>query len=157
MEQYNALENFVQRYFDPNNNLRIELSPYSYRATFENLLNGTTQTKMVNVAANADFVFNAVRYRCVTAADGVIAEPLVDILLTDAGSQEQLMVESQPLNLIAGVPTLANDSALWPYPRIISGRSQLNVQASNVSDILSTPVDYDRLVIVFSGVLVRTF
>lgn len=156
-DNYNAVENFVRRYYDPDGTNRVEIQPYAYPVTFADLLQGESQTATISVAANADFVATNVRFRAVDAAQGIENNPLIDLLLTDAGSQQQLMASRVPITTAAGVIVQANDAGVLPYPRIISGRSQLIVQVFNTSDVLSTPVDYVSLSVVLAGVLVRQF
>lgn len=156
-DNYNSVENFVRRYYDPDGTNRVEIQPYAYPVTFADLLQGESQTATISVAANADFVATNVRFRAVDAAQGIENNPLIDLLLTDAGSQQQLMASRVPITTAAGVIVQANDAGVLPYPRIISGRSQLIVQVFNTSDVLNTPVDYVSLSVVLAGVLVRQF
>lgn len=156
-DNYNSVENFVRRYYDPDGTNRVEIQPYAYPVTFAALLHGESQTATISVAANADFVATNVRFRAVDAAQGIENNPLIDLLLTDAGSQQQLMASRVPITTAAGVIVQANDAGVLPYPRIISGRSQLIVQVFNTSDVLNTPVNYVSLSVVLAGVLVRQF
>jgi hypothetical protein len=156
-DQLSAIEGFVGRNYDPNGNKTITIQPYAYTVVFEDLAAGGSGNKNIQIAANADFVLVAPRSFTVIADSGYVADPLVKVLLTDAGSQEQLMSEAISITSYFGQPQRANDTGVLPYPRIISGRSQLNVQVTNYSDILTSSVAYKRLQLDFVGVLVRGF
>lgn len=156
-DNYNAVENFVRRYYDPSGTVKTEIQPYAYPVSFTDLLQGTSQTGTIQVAANADFVVTNIRFRAVETNDGIANNPLIDLLLTDAGSQQQLTADRVPITTAAGVIVQANDAGVLPYPRIISGRSQVLVQVFNVSDLLASPLDYIQVTVSLAGVLVRQF
>jgi len=163
VDNFNAIEAFVRRVYnpsgDPTLDAKISIQPYAYRAAFADLLNGTSPQQVIQIAANADFVLTSPRYRAVV--DNVVdntqldAPPLVRILLTDTGSQEQLMSEAVDLTTYFGHIRTAQFEI--QYPRIISGRSGMSVQVTNYSNILTTPQDYKLLELTFAGVLVRGF
>jgi hypothetical protein len=158
-DEYSAIEAFVQRYyFNPQKpNAIISIQPYAYPITFSDLASAAQDTKTVQVAANADFVLTNPRMIVTTAANGVIQSPLIDFLLTDTGSQEQLMADFIPVTSFFTQPQFAQGADALPYPRIISGRSGMLMQVVNVSDQLAAPVTYKKAKFEFCGVLVRGF
>jgi hypothetical protein len=169
VDNYNAIEAFVRRVYnpdgDPGRDARITIQPYAYQVAFDDLgaTSGALQVGVINIAANADFVLTDPRFQAIVDVASLttpfpscdIAAPLIDVLLTDSGSQEQLMAEEVP------VPTyfahIASAAPTFMYPRVISGRSQLTVQVRNTSAILTEDIDYLKLRLVFAGVLVRGF
>jgi hypothetical protein len=70
------------------------LTPYGYNLTFSSLAAGATATQTLNIAANADFIALVVHHRAnvAAAAQNVSTKsaPLVRMLVTDSGSNEQL-------------------------------------------------------------------
>jgi hypothetical protein len=162
VDNYNAIEAYVRRVYNPSGNpaidQRIIIEPYAYPVNFLDLTAGTPQQTTMQIAANADFVLTDPRYQAVRDVDALtldpdVAAPLVSILLTDSGSQQQLMSTATAL------PTyfahIASAAPKFMYPRIISGRSGLTIQAFNTSDVLTTPVVYPLVSLTFAGVLVR--
>ena len=140
----------------------ITLVPYAFKAQFGALASGATLTSNINIIANADFVLTDIRYQALAdlnpATSGLspdVLAPYIDLLITDGGSQEQLMQEAQPLASFAS--HLSTEQSVYPYPRIIGGRSSLIVQVTNVSNVLANPQPYVRTVITFAGALVRGY
>lgn len=155
-DNYNAIEALVRRWYGP----RCFIQPYAYPLTFTDLTQGVPQTQSVNNAANSDFILTDPRYQVIrdvdpTSLDPDVPAPLINVLLTDSGSQEQLMSEAVPL------PTyfahIASAAPHFMYPRVIAGRSQLTCQIQNTSGDLASPIVYPKVVLTFAGVLVRTF
>ena len=157
VDNYNAIEAFVRRVYNPDGRYNIQISPYSYLARFDDLANGATAQQNIQIAANADFVVTNPRMTAFLAASGIVQTPMLSLLITDTGSQEQLMSEAVPAVTYCGQPEYANESSILPYPRIISGRSAVAVNVTNFSDLASSPVTYKRVWIVLAGVLVRGF
>lgn len=160
VDNFNAIEAFVRRVYnpggDPNLDAKIVLQPYAYVLNFDDLAAGATANKTLNVAANADFVLTSPRYQAVVnTAGGEDVSPMINILLTDTGSQERL--SDQAVNLASYFWHPRTAAGELTYPRIISGRSGLSVEVSNYSDIMTATIAYKRLELTFAGVLVRGF
>ena len=160
VDSYNAIEAFVRRVYnpsgDPTLDAKLSIQPYAYRIGFADVAAAAAPQAVVNIAANADFVLVAPRYHAIIdAATGWDATPMIRVLLTDTGSQEQLMSEAVDLESYFGHPSTAEFRLT--YPRIISGRSGLSVQILNYSNILAAPVAYKLVELTFAGVLVRGF
>lgn len=129
------------------------ITPYAYTVTFSSLAPAATSSSVINVAANADFVvteFHA-RANVALAAQTIsnMTAPLVRILVTDSGSNEQFTQAAVDLVTYA---TFGNYSNELPYPRIVSGRSTLTIQLTNYSASETYNID-----IVAMGVLVRAY
>lgn len=164
IDNYNAVEAFVRRMYNPDGNpvidQRLTIQPYAYPVTFTKLTAGTPQSNVIRIAANADFVLTDPRFQVVRDVDAStldpdVAAPLVSILLTDTGSQEQLMAEAVPLSTYCA--HIASAAPFFMYPRCISGVSGVTVQVANTSDILTTRIVYPAVHIVLAGVLVRGY
>lgn len=103
---------------------------FSYPVTFNTLVNGTPQTQNLPIDAGSDFYMTAIEYlatdsastAAVTTSTRVI--PLVTILLTDSGSNRQLMQNPVLLDSIAG-------SGAWPHrlihPRLFLRNSNIQI------------------------------
>lgn len=129
------------------------LVPYGYNLTFTGLAAGTSATQTLNVAANADFIITNVHHRANVAAAGqnvsTKVAPLVRMLVTDSGSNEQFTNSAVDLE---NYSTNGNIINLLPYPRIVSGRSTLTVQLTSYEASQTLGID-----IFFEGVLVRAY
>jgi hypothetical protein len=129
------------------------LTPYGYNLTFSSLAAGATATQTLNIAANADFIALVIHHRAnvAAAAQNVSTKsaPLVRMLVTDSGSNEQFTNSAVDLE---NYSTNGNIINTLPYPRIISGRSTLTVTLSSFEASQTLNVD-----VFFEGVLVRAF
>lgn len=165
VDNYNAVEAFVRRVYnpggDPNLDAKITLQPYAYVARAFELSSVTPVNLTIENAANADFVLTSPRYRAVIDnADATLVQTdpvaMCRVLLTDAGSQQSLMVEAVDISQYFGQINKAGYDLM--YPRIISGRSALSISLQNYSgQILSDPIEYAMVELIFAGVLVRGF
>lgn len=129
------------------------ITPYAYTVTFSSLAPAATSSQVINIAANADFIateFHA-RANVALAAQTIsnMTAPLVRILVTDSGSNEQFTQSAVDIVTYATFGNYANE---LPYPRIVSGRSTLTVQLTNYSGSETYNID-----IVATGVLVRAY
>jgi len=129
------------------------LTPYGYNLTFSSLTAGASASQTLNVTANADFIMVGLHHRATVggAAQNVSTKsaPLARVLITDSGSNEQFTNAAVDLE---NYSTNGNIINLFPYPRIISGRSTLTVQLTSYEASQTLNVD-----IFFEGVLVRAY
>jgi hypothetical protein len=129
------------------------LTPYGYNLTFSGLAAGASATQTLNIAANADFIALVVHHRAnvAAAAQNVSTKtaPLVRMLVTDSGSNEQFTNSAVDLE---NYSTNGNIINTLPYPRIISGRSTLTVTLTNFDAASTYNID-----VFFEGVLVRAY
>ena len=129
------------------------LTPYGYNLTFSSLAAGATATQTLNIAANADFIALVVHHRAnvAAAAQNVSTKsaPLVRMLVTDSGSNEQFTNSAVDLENYSTNGNIINTLC---YPRIISGRSTLTVTLSSFEASQTLNVD-----VFFEGVLVRAY
>lgn len=129
------------------------ITPYAYTVTFSSLAPAATSSSVINVAANADFIVTEFHARAnVSLAAQTISNmtaPLVRILVTDSGSNEQFTQAAVDIVTYATFGNYANE---LPYPRIVSGRSTLTVQLTNYSASETYNID-----VVAMGVLVRAY
>ncbi len=129
------------------------LVPYGYNLTFSSLAAAASSTATVNIAANADFIMTGLHHRAnVAAAAQTVSNktaPLVRILVTDSGSNEQFTNSAVDLE---NYSTNGNIINKFDYPRIVSGRSTLTVQLTSYEASQTLNVD-----IFFEGVLVRAY
>lgn len=147
------LESYVSRFYQGR---PLLITPYAYNLTFTptQLAAGATTSRVINIAANADFVATEFAYH---AASGTPASqttanediPFIRMLVTDSGSNEQFT------NAAVDINTYASREAFLrplPYPRIVSGRSTLTVQLTNYSSTVPYSLD-----LTLNGVLVRAY
>jgi hypothetical protein len=129
------------------------LTPYGYNLTFSSLAAGASATQTLNIAANADFIALVIHHRANVAAAGQTVSnktaPLVRMLVTDSGSNEQFTNSAVDLESYS---TNGNIINTLPYPRIVSGRSTLTVTLSSFEASQTLNVD-----VFFEGVLVRAY
>jgi hypothetical protein len=145
------LEAFANRFYKGRSLL---MTPYGYTTGFPGLAQGVVATNILNIAANADFMLLAVNHRAqIGAAQTVSAKtaPFVRLLITDSGSNEQYTAQAVDLENYSqngiGAHTL-------PYPRIVSGRSTLTIQATNYAPTAET---YTTLDVFLEGLLIRAY
>lgn len=131
---------------------KVNIQPYAYRVPFANLTAGQTQTSVLNANANSDFILLSARYRAAISDVLENVNPLVRVLLTDTGSSVQLSDQQVDIStMFANYGESGNPD--FVYPRIIAGRSALQVQVSNYSPALI----YRTLELTFMGVLVQGY
>jgi hypothetical protein len=148
------LEQFASRFYGGR---PLLLVPYAYNLSFTTLTFGTTQSAVVNITANADFILTQFHHRA--SVDLAVAQtannkscPYVRILVTDSGTNEQFTNAAVDLE---NYSTNANIVNLLDYPRIVSGRSTLTVQVTNYGTAAATTLA--NLDIMLNGVLVRAY
>lgn len=129
---------------------KINIQPYTYRVGFAGLGAGTTQNGTLNAQATSDFILLNPYYRASVDDASPDVTPLARVLITDAGSSNQYMDQAVDLTTFFGKPGDAEYSL--QYPRIISGRSALQIQLSNYSAALTYNVELS-----FAGVLVQAY
>lgn len=145
VDNYNAIEAFVRRIYnpdgDPNVDRTLVIQPYAYTVEAELTLAGSPSSEVIQIAANADFVLTDLTFTAFdTLTPAADITPAVLLTLTDIGSQQPLTSEAIMLPTLA---VKASGSARnYVYPRIISGRSGLQVQMQNVSGTVSLDLDY---------------
>lgn len=143
------IESFVQRFYG---NQRMLITPFGYPVTFAALAQNATATAIVNIAANADFLFLAIRHRAqIGAAQTIntITAPFVRMLLSDSGTNEQYT--NGAVDLVNQSTEGLYDHQLM-YPRLISGRSALTMQVTNYAPTAET---YTTLDVFLEGCLLR--
>lgn len=144
-----AIEQFLARFYGDK---RLLITPFGYTATFLALAQNGVATTTINIAANADFLLIGCRHRAQIGAAQTISTktaPFVRIQITDSGSNEQYTNGAVDLeNYSTNTPYENN----LPYPRIISGRSALIVQATNYAPTAET---YTSIDLFLEGCLIR--
>lgn len=156
VDNYNAVEAFVRRVYNPNGDPEIDrnliIQPYAYQVDATLTAAGSPSSEVIQVAANADFILTDLTYFAEdTTNDAQDVTPMILLTMSDLGSQQPLTSEAVLL------PTLAvkasGSNRRYVYPRIISGRSGLQVQMSNNSTALGDATDY-IIFLTFIGVQV---
>jgi hypothetical protein len=134
----------------------IQLTPYAYSLTFTALAQAGVQTQPLNIQANSDFILTEIAVRpnigAVQTAT-TTSEPFIRLLISDSGTNEQFTASPADVNLYASVPGINRSGLSLPYPRLLTGRSSLTVQASNYAPAAET-YSFDVL---FIGVLARIY
>jgi hypothetical protein len=144
------IENFAARFYQGRGLL---LTPYAYNTNFAALAQGATASNVINIAANADFIVTGLHHRANTGSAQNISTktaPFVRVLLTDTGSNEQFTAQAVDLENYSTNGNIVNQ---LPYPRILSGRSSVTVQATSYAPTAETY----NLDIMLEGVLVRAY
>ncbi len=144
------IEAFASRFYQGR---ALLITPYAYTVTFSALLAGATASQVINIAANADFMALMFHHRAnVAAAAQTVSNktaPLVRILVTDSGSNEQFTSAAVDIENYSTNGNIVND---LPYPRIVSGRSTLTVQLTSYEASQTLNIDVS-----IEGVLVRAY
>lgn len=146
------IQEFVSQFYGADQ--RCLITPYGYNTTFSALTQNTQQSNIINIAANGDFILLGVNHRAqIGAAQNVgnKTAPFIRLLIIDSGSSEQFTASAVDLE---NYSTNGNVSNLLPFPRIVSGKSTLTIQATNYAPTAET---YTTLDIFLSGVLVRPY
>lgn len=122
------IESFCARYYQGR---KLSIIPYAYNISITGLAQGQTQTQTLTMQANADFIALQFHHRAsIGAAQNVSTKtaPYIRMLVIDTGSNNQFT--SAPVDL-ENYSTNGNIVNELPYPRIISGRSALQLQITN--------------------------
>lgn len=162
------LHAFIENsYADADANLAVPpkrvIVPKKYTVTFgtlptTGLAAGATASQTLQIGANGDFFLTRMSFSGNLAALTALTNntaiiPQWRIQITDSGSDEQFFNGPVDLSSAAnnayGFPCDFRDE---PYPRIIAGRSTLNIQVTSYETAAAYFVDF-----VFHGVLVKTF
>jgi hypothetical protein len=116
---------------------------FSYPVTFTSLATaGTPQSTNITIDAGSDFYLTAITYLATSTATAVLTAstriiPLITLLLTDSGSNRQLMQNAVPLDTIAG-------NGEWPHrlimPRLFLRNSNIQIVAANYDTVNTTSV-----------------
>lgn len=149
MQSYAQIEAYASKFYQGR---PLLLLPYGYNLTFSALAAAGTASQTINIAANADFIFTGLHHRANVAAAGQTVQtktaPLVRVLITDSGSNEQFTNSAVDLENYS-----SNDFIIsMDYPRIVSGRSTLTVQVTNYDAAQTYNLD-----LFFRGVLVKAY
>jgi len=131
---------------------KLQIVPYGLTTAFAALAQNATLTNVINVNANADFIMLAIRHRsqiggAQTFATGTV--PFIRILITDTGTGEQYTNSAVDLQ---NYSVNGQFTRQLPYPRWISGRTALSLQATNYAPTAET---YTTTDVYLDGVLVR--
>lgn len=134
---------------------KLLVTPDGYNVSFTTVAIGATSTQQINISAVADFVLLGISHRLVLAVSGQTVSnkpaPIGRILITDSGSNEQLT--KQPVDL-ENYSENGNVDKMLPYPRVIAGRSSLNIQVTNYAPAAET---WGTLDLFLQGVSVRAY
>ena len=148
------LESYISRFYQGR---PLLITPYAYNLTFTptQLAAGATNSQVINIAANADFVATEISFHsysgaaATTQTNGTEDVPFLRMLITDSGSNEQFTNSAVDIGNYA---SRQNYMRPLPYPRIVSGRSTLTVQLTNYSTTAAYGID-----LAVNGVLVRAY
>lgn len=145
------IEAFVARFYEGK---RVLITPFGYPVSFAAVTQNQTQTQVVNIAANADFVLLGFRHRMWLAAAGQTVStkntPIGRLLVTESGSNEQLTQAPVQLDNYS-----TNDAKVidLPYPRILAGRTTVTLQYTNASPAAES----QNIEVFMQGVQVRVY
>lgn len=122
---------------------------FHYPLRFTAIANTDVDTLSVSVDAGSDFFLTALTFFAtisgstagLTVATNVV--PIVTLLITDSGSNRQLMQNPVPLPLLAGD---GNHPHRLIYPRLFLRNSNIQVQMAS-----SDPVTYGNIWVNFEG------
>ena len=143
------VEAFAARFYEGK---KLLLIPYGYNITFAALAQGASASGVINIAANADFIMLGTHHRAqIGAAQNVgnKTAPFVRILMVDSGSNEQFTAQAVDLENYSTNGGYKNPLS---YPRIIAGRTTVQVTVTNYAPTAET---YTTLDIFLEGVSVR--
>lgn len=145
------LERYVSRFYKAR---KFSLVPYAYNVTFTALAQNGTQTQTVSISAQGDFILTDFAHRAQIGAAQTISTktaPFVRLLITDTGTNERFTDTAVDLENLS---TNGGDDrgALWP--RIVSGRSTLQLVATNYAPTAET---YTTIDVMMRGALIRVY
>lgn len=144
-----VVEAFASRFYEGR---KLTMVPFAYSALFAAVAPATTQSQIITIAANADFILLAIHYRAwLTTAQTVSTKiaAFLRLLITDTGSSESFTNSAVDLENYG--QNDAKPNAL-PYPRIIGGLTSLNLQLTNYAPLAET---YTGVEVFLEGVRVR--
>lgn len=132
----------------------VIIVPYGYTITFTGMTAGATQSQILSITANADFVMTQIKARTSDATLQTISNknaPYYRLLIVDSGSNEQYTNSAVDLE---NYSTNGNtDAGTLPYPRFISGRTALSLTLTSYTAAAGTA----SCDVFLEGVLVRTY
>lgn len=132
---------------------RLNVIPYGYPLSFTGLAQNTTQSAVINIQANGDFVCLGLRHRASIGAAQTVSTktaPFVRCLIVDSGSAQQLTSAAVDLE---NWSQNGDKQVFLPYPRIMAGKSSQTVQVTNWAPTAETYA----LDLFLSGVLVQAY
>lgn len=128
------------------------LTPYAYTVTFSSIAQGATSTQSLSITANADFILTGLNYRAGTGSAQTVSNKtaaFARVLITDSGTNEQFTNSGVDLENYC---TNGYGGRDLPFPRLIQGRTALNIQMTSYAPTAETyAID-----LMLEGVLVRT-
>lgn len=129
----------------------LYLEPYGYPISFTSLSPGQTQSGIINLSANADFITVGLSHFSLPEDGGSIFTkfaPNVRALLTDTSSGDPF---TQNASLLENWSANGLGVCNFTFPRLLRGRGAVSVQVTNVD----TTTTYPRLELFLRGVLVK--
>lgn len=130
----------------------LTVYPYAFTSTFLALAQNATQTNVLQITANADFICFAISYRAQIGAAQTVSNKTAAfcrLLITDSGTNEQFTSQAVDLENYC---TNGGDDRPLSYPRFIGGKSSLTLQLTNYAPTAET---YTSVDIMLEGVLAR--
>lgn len=132
----------------------LVITPYGYTVTFSGITAGATQTQVLAINANADFVLTHVKSRTSDSSAQTVSNknaPYFRLLITDSGSNEQFTNAGTDTECFT---TNGNTmQGLLPYPRFLAGRTALTLVMTSYTAVVST----QSIDVYLEGVLVRAY
>lgn len=132
----------------------LYLVPYSYPINFTAVASDATQSGVLTLSANADFIALGLRHFTMSSTDTsptILSKPAGDIrcLITDTSSGDQFTNGSV---ILENYGSNGTGEILFDFPRLLAGRSALSVQITNNTggEIVVTQLE-------IHGVLVRAW
>lgn len=119
-------------------NVPLRIVPYGYTSTFAAMTQGLTITNTLAINSNADFVLTGINYRPnIGAAQNISTKTaaFIRMLIVDTGSGEQFTAQAVDLENYAENGHYEKD---MPYPRWISGKTSLSLQATSYAPTAET-------------------
>ena len=122
---------------------------FHYPLRFTSISNTDVDTLSVSIDAGSDFFLTAVSYFATIngtttgLTESTVTVPSVTLLITDSGSNRQLMQNPVPLALLAGD---GNHPHRLIYPRLFLRNSNIQVQITSID-----PITYSNVWVNFEG------
>lgn len=135
---------------------RLQMIPYFYTLTFAALAQNGQATQQLNINADSDFILIGLKMRANIGAvqtEATSSVPFIRLLLTDSGTNQPFMSNPIDAAALCEQPYLPSERT-FPYPRVIAGRSNITVQATNYSPAGGETYSFD---LVFEGMSVRVY
>ena len=152
---FKDLNDFLQAtYVDENGSpYALQVQPYSYPVRFANVAQNVTAPGSLPINSDGDFICLGLSHQAFSIATALTEATAIQtqarLMIVDTGSQQRWFDSDAALEVVSA--NAATELRTFPVPRIVKGRSSLQVSLTNLANAALT---CDLL---FLGFMVRRF